>query len=157
MFFFTLRTQGPVFLTAGVLRQADQVGKNSVRAGHTFRQFAIKGVGIVDINAFAILCVEQTSLLRFLALIVSFQQSIGVQWSNLVSAATPEDRDVIVRLVIFPNWEGQETLEQLQTKVRQRFEMLGAEDCTEELVEDLPADVFEWVNADGGAFLRLIL
>ena len=74
-----------------------------------------------------------------------------------MSAATPEDRDVIVRLVILPNWEGQETLEQLQTKVGQRFEMLGAEDCTEEPVEELPADVFEWVNVDGGAFLRLIL
>jgi hypothetical protein len=60
----------------------------------------------------------------------SFQLSIGEQWANLVSADTLEDRDAIVRLVIFPNWEGKETLQQLQAKVRQRFEMLGTEDLT---------------------------
>ena len=58
----------------------------------------------------------------------NFQQAIGEQWHNLVSADTPEDRDMLVKLVIFKNWEGPETLEQLQAKVRKRFEMLDAED-----------------------------
>jgi hypothetical protein len=45
----------------------------------------------------------------------------------VVSAATPQDRDEVVRLVIWPVWEGaQITLEQLQRRVRERVELLEA-------------------------------
>lgn len=58
----------------------------------------------------------------------SFQQEIIEHWNALKTATNPESRDSIVAYYIKPIWEGPETLEQLQVKVRKRFEMLDAED-----------------------------
>jgi hypothetical protein len=55
------------------------------------------------------------------------QEAIGHQWANVVSADTPEDRDKVVELVIYPNWEGPAmTLDELKAKVRQRVELINA-------------------------------
>jgi hypothetical protein len=58
------------------------------------------------------------------------ETAIGEFWAHVTSAATPQDRDEVVRLVIKPVWEGPETVEELQAMVRQRVEQLeaGAQD-----------------------------
>jgi hypothetical protein len=58
------------------------------------------------------------------------ETAIGEFWAHVTSAATPQDRDDVVRLVIKPVWEGPETVEELQEMVRQRVEQLeaGAQD-----------------------------
>lgn len=55
------------------------------------------------------------------------QEHIGAQWANVVSAKTAEDRDKVIELVIWPNWEGPDmTLEDLKQRVRQRIELIDS-------------------------------
>lgn len=55
------------------------------------------------------------------------QAAIGDHWAQVISATTPHDRDEVVRLVIWPVWEGPElTMEELQRKVRERIALLAS-------------------------------
>lgn len=56
------------------------------------------------------------------------QAAMGEWWVQVSSAATPEDRDAVVRQFIWPIWEGPDTtLEELQDRVRQRVELLDSQ------------------------------
>lgn len=56
-----------------------------------------------------------------------FQTALGQSWASLQTATTPEDADMIVRLMIWPHWDGPPmTLEQMQLKVRQRLALIHA-------------------------------
>lgn len=56
------------------------------------------------------------------------QAQIGEWWVQVATAASPEDRDAVVRLVIWPVWEGPDkTVEDLQQRIRQRIELLESD------------------------------
>lgn len=56
-----------------------------------------------------------------------FQTALGQHWAALQTAASMEDADLIVRLVVWPQWDGQQmTLEEMQQKVRQRLALINA-------------------------------
>jgi hypothetical protein len=71
------------------------------------------------------------------------ETAIGEYWAHVTSAATPQDRDEVVRKLIKPLWEGSQTLEELQALVRQRVEQLeaGAQD-------DLRQEEYRYLTAD---------
>lgn len=55
-----------------------------------------------------------------------FQTALGHNWAALQTAETPEDADMIVRLVVWPQWDGQPmSLEMMQQKVRQRLALIN--------------------------------
>jgi hypothetical protein len=58
----------------GLLRQADQVGENAIRARNALGQLPVKCVRVVHVQPFAVLGVERPALLRFLAFVVSLQK-----------------------------------------------------------------------------------
>src|SRR5579885_2265407 len=57
-------------------RQAHQVGKDAVGAGHAFGQLSVEGIGIVNVYALAVARIQQSPFLRRLAGIVGGKQRL---------------------------------------------------------------------------------
>jgi hypothetical protein len=56
-----------------------------------------------------------------------FQASLGHHWAALQTALTDEDADLIVRLVVYPAWDGEPmSLDEMQQRIRQRRALINA-------------------------------
>src|SRR5579864_48539 len=61
-------------LSLRILAETDQVRKNPICPGNAVRHLTVKSIGVVDINALPVFCINQTTLLGCLPRIVSFDQ-----------------------------------------------------------------------------------
>src|SRR5580698_3006933 len=59
-----------------ILPKTNQVGENAVRARNTVGHLAVEGVGIIDVDAPSIFCIDKAALLGSLTWIVSLQQGL---------------------------------------------------------------------------------
>src|SRR5580704_5079414 len=72
-----------VRLPGWILRQANQVRENAIGARNSFRQLAIKSIGVVNVNPFSILRIEQAALLWCLAWVMGRKKRFVVRIPGL--------------------------------------------------------------------------